>query len=84
MAVMKEDRLLQAVTETTAGRERDWARQVQTALAGVARALQHHTAAAELPDGIFAEVDLTRPTLTRRVAQLCREHGDFLKKLQAL
>jgi hypothetical protein len=84
MAAMKDDRLLQAVTEAIAGRERDWARQVQRALAGVARALQHHAAAADSPDGLFAEVDLTRPTLTRRVAELRREHGYFLQKVRAL
>jgi hypothetical protein len=81
---MKDDRLLQAVAEAIPGRERDWARRVRAALAGIERALQHHAAVAESPDGLFTGVDLTRPTLMRRVTELRREHGHFLKEVHAL
>jgi hypothetical protein len=81
---MKDDHLLQAVAEVIPGRERDWAERVRGALAGIERALRHHVADAESPEGLFTGVDLTRPTLVRRVSELRREHGDFLKEVRAL
>src|ERR1700730_13227154 len=78
------DRLRRAVAADAPGREREWAETVESALALVEKSLRQHLVVAEAPDGLFAEVDATRPTLTRQVDELCSEHGNYLKQVLAL
>jgi hypothetical protein len=78
------DRSRQALAADVPGHEREWAEKVEAALAGVEQALRQHMAVAATPDGVFAEVDDTRPTLARQADVLCQEHGDLLKQVLAL
>jgi hypothetical protein len=78
------DRLHQALAADVPGQEREWAETVGAALAAVEKALRQHMAVAEAPDGVFAEVDVTRPTLARQADELCTEHGDLLEQVIAL
>ena len=89
--VRTEDILLPAIeqlepafAEPVAGRERDWAARVAQALTAAEAALRRHAAEAKNPDGLFAEVDLTRPSLTRQVSALRREHTDLVDQVRAL
>jgi hypothetical protein len=66
------------------GHEREWAQEVGIALTNVQQAMRLHAAAAEAPDGLFAKVDLTRPTLVRQVGKLRREHGELLERARSL
>jgi hypothetical protein len=66
------------------GREADWAAHVSRALDRLEKGLRQHIAGAEAPDGLLTEVDLTRPTLVRRVSDLRREHSEFLDRVIAL
>jgi hypothetical protein len=77
-------RLQQALACDVTGREREWAEQLGEALTWAERALQQHTTESESASGVFAEVDLTRPSLVRQVGALCREHGDLLERARAL
>ena len=90
MARAREDFLLDPIEQLTKallanapGRERDWAERLNQAVDGMQRALLQHNAAAESPDGMFTEVDLTRPTLLRRMNQLRQEHKMLLEQAQA-
>lgn len=77
----REDGLADAVTKLeaalatlTPGQERTWATGLEGALASLEEALKRHLEAAEGPDGFLVQVDLTRPSLTRKVGQLRAEH----------
>jgi hypothetical protein len=74
------EHLEQALHADVAGKERDWAEGVAGGLTHVVHALRKHATETENPSGLYAEVDLTRPTLARQVGELRREHGDFLHK----
>lgn len=74
----------QALADGAAGRERDWAEGVCRALATLEGAMWQHTVEADASNGLFAEVDLTRPTLARQVGVLRQEHSDFLQHASAL
>jgi hypothetical protein len=78
------ERFEQALADDAAGRERDWAEGVCRALATLEGALWQHTVEADASNGLFAEVDLTRPTLARQVGVLRQEHSDFLQQASAL
>jgi hypothetical protein len=79
------EQLESALAARAPGRERDWAGQVDAVLGGVQEALRRHVADAEAPNaGMFAEVDLTRPTLVRQVGTLRQEHTSFLERAKAL
>jgi hypothetical protein len=71
-------RLERALAAPVAGRERPWAVRLGSAVGELARALDAHTRDADAPDGVFTEVDLTRPSLVRQVGHLRREHTDLL------
>jgi hypothetical protein len=83
MSLPKDD-LSQALAQNIPGREGDWAGNLCVVLGNVERALRRHAAAAEAPDGLYADVDLTRPTLARRVAELRRQHAGFLDQVRSL
>jgi len=57
---------------------------MEVALSGVETALRRHINEAEDPDGLFAEVDATRPSLARQANGLCSDHGELLKQLLSL
>jgi hypothetical protein len=78
------ERLARVVDENFAGHEGEWADDVGKALSDLVQALRQHTAGAESPDGMLTEIDLTRPTLVRRVSALRREHADFLDETNRL
>jgi hypothetical protein len=74
------DRLEGALGSGVPGHEREWAEQVGGALAAVEVAVQQHAASVEAPDGMYAQVDLTRPTLARQVGELRQKHRDFVQQ----
>ena len=78
------DRLSHALGAEIPGRERTWAETLDEALAGVERALRHHMMTAQDPDGVFAEVDETRPSLARQAGQLRQDHDGLLGQCLAL
>ena len=78
------ENLNQAIHQEFAGRERAWVEGVSGALCGAQQALRQHGAVAEATDGLFAKVDLTRPTLARQAGQLRREHTDLVEHARAL
>jgi len=78
------DDLEQAVAGAVPGQERAWAERVGQSLARVEGVLRHHAAEAEAPAGLFARVDLTRPSFARQVGTLRHEHEDFLVRAAAL
>src|SRR5262249_13529305 len=46
--------------------------------------VQQHAASVEAPDGMYAQVDLTRPTLARQGSELRQEHKDFVQQASLL
>src|SRR5262245_20363736 len=84
LLVRATERLHQALGAQVPGREREWAEDVSGALTGLEALLRQHAAAAEAPDGLFAEIDLTRPTLVRRAGELRQEHGSLLEQTRGL
>jgi hypothetical protein len=76
------DRLDRALHVSVVGREREWSDSVAAVLDATAEALRQHREATESPDGLAAEVDLTR--LSRQVGELCQEHRDLGRQLAAL
>jgi len=78
------DRLEQVLGAPATGRERQWASRLAAALGAVVQGWVVHTAESESADGVFTEVDLTRPSLARQVGALCQEHGELLARATAL
>ena len=77
--------LQKTVSEEVAGQEQQWATRVSSALGHVERSLRQHTADAEAPAGLFAtEVNLTRPSLARKVGKLRRDHEEFSERAKTL
>ncbi len=74
------DRLEEALGSDVPGREREWGEQVGGALAGVEVSVRQHAASVEAPDGMYAQVDLSRPTLARQVSELRQEHRDLVQQ----
>src|SRR5262245_45112386 len=66
-----------SLNEVVPGRERAWAEGVGAALGRVEEVLRRHGPDAEGPAGLFAEVDLTRPSFVRVVSALRREHQEL-------
>jgi hypothetical protein len=79
--VLARDGLGQALAADVAGQERPWALAVAEALARVETALRQHRAVAKAPEGLFAMVDETRPTLARQADGLRGDHDDILQQV---
>jgi hypothetical protein len=77
-------RLEAALAAAAPGRESAWNARVLKDLGGVQECLARHVASAEAPDGLLAEIDLSHPTLARRVDRLRHEHADLLQQAGAL
>ncbi|MCI0461395.1 MAG: hypothetical protein L0Z62_30975 [Gemmataceae bacterium] len=78
------ERLKEALASEVVGRERAWAENLRSALATMEVALRQHAAEADAQDGLFAQVDLTRPTLVRQVGGLRQEHTELLAQAEAM
>ncbi len=76
-------RLEAALAAAAPGREQEWGARVRDDLRLVQEALERHITSAESFDGLFAEIDLT-PHLTRRVAQLRKNHVKLLQQVSNL
>lgn len=73
-----------ALAAAAPGREHPWNDRVRENLSEVQAALERHVSSTEGDDGLFAEIDLTRPTLVRNVERLRREHVDLTQQAEAL
>lgn len=73
-----------ALAAAAPGREHCWNERVRENLSGVQAVLERHVASAEEDQGLFAEIDLTRPTLVRCVERLRREHVDLVQQAESL
>jgi hypothetical protein len=78
------ERLAQALAADFPGREAAWATGVDNALDALEQALRQHTVGAEAAHGLLTEIDLSRPSLVRRVSELRRQHSDFQEQTVAL
>src|SRR6266571_4259670 len=81
--------LQQVLAQGFPGRERDWAERVAAGLDAVEGALGQYAGLSETPDGVFAAVDLQRPTFLRqmnglrlRLTDLLREVGDLRERVR--
>jgi hypothetical protein len=78
------ERLQSALAVPAPGREREWAETVNNAVAVVERALRQHHAIGRDANGLFAEVDETRPTLAREAMEVRQDHDVLLERCLAL
>lgn len=78
------ERFEHAAAAPAPGRERDWAAGLDAALASLQDTFPRHLETAEGPDGLFTEIDLTRPSLTRKVGQLRTEHRSLPETVGSL
>lgn len=73
-----------ALTTAAADGEPRLSQQLAGMLNGVAVALAEHVASTENPDGLFADIDDTWPTMAYHIERLRREHSELLQKTRAL
>lgn len=66
------------------GREAEWFKQAALELDKVGACLTVHRAAAEAPNGMYANVDMTRPSLVRIVGKLKADHQEFSDLIEQL
>jgi hypothetical protein len=78
------EHLHQALVAGVSGREREWLTELEAALARIETALRQHRDANQAPDGALAEVDETRPTLSRQADGLRDDQDDLLIQFLAL
>ena len=78
------ERLESTLPAVPVGYERTWAQKVGGALEAVEQDLREYTAESGASDGPFSEVDLTRPSLVRRVSALRRELAVEVGEARAL
>ena len=76
--------LEQVLSEPHSGRERDWADRVADALGAFEAGLRQHECLAGTPNGLFAGVDLGRPTFIRQMNGLRLQIADFLREVREL
>jgi len=82
--LLRVRQLERGIAARASGREREWAEEVGTALDKILAALRKHSREMDAPDGTFAEVDLTRPTLARQAGELRDDQEMYLEHAQAL
>jgi CheY-like chemotaxis protein len=78
------ERLEAALAAKAPGRERDWLKEVGTALTGLEGVLQRQAAQRGAAEGLFCEIDLTRSSLVRLAAELRQTHTDLLGQSRVL
>jgi two-component system cell cycle response regulator DivK len=78
------ERLEQTLSARVPGRERNWCKQLRSALMRLEDVLGQQAALMETAEGLFAGADLCRPTLARKVAALCKEHSALLERTRTL
>jgi hypothetical protein len=78
------EELKQALVEEVPGREREWAGTIGRAIGHLTEALVRRQMTAATPDGLFAQVDVTRSTLARQVGALRQQLGQLLEQARAL
>jgi hypothetical protein len=71
-------RLEVALETALPGHVRAWKKRIAGDLRLIRNALEQHIASVEGRDGLFTEVDRSRPSLAHRVARICREHFELL------
>jgi hypothetical protein len=72
-----------ALAAAAPGRELPWNERVHECLSGVQAVLERHVTSFKEKHSLLALIDLTRPTLVRRVERLRREHVDLLQQADA-
>jgi hypothetical protein len=77
-------RLERALAAKTAGREYQWSASVADALAQMQQEIQRKRAETATPDKLAEEIDMTRPSLVRRVEALHRDFADCLERATSL
>jgi hypothetical protein len=78
------DRLEAALAEPASGREPAWQALALRACREVGEALVEHHTPDELPGGLYAETDITRPTLVRRMERCQREHAALVQQVRSI
>src|SRR5215471_6382590 len=78
------DELQQVLAQGYPGRERDWAERVAAGLNTSEEALSQYAFLSETPDGVFAAVDLQRPTFIRQMNDLRLRLTDLLREVRNL
>ncbi|GIW82178.1 MAG: hypothetical protein KatS3mg105_3985 [Gemmatales bacterium] len=78
------EKLQAALSAAASGREAQWAKRVEKELRAVHDLLRAHVQQAERTDGLLATIDLTRPTLMRRVEALKAAHQEMTKEAAEL
>jgi len=76
--------LRHALASDFPGRERQWAQSVGEALTRIGKTLGQNLELAKAHEGPLAEVDDTRPTLSREADALCMEQDELLGQIVAL
>lgn len=71
-------RLDLALLTALPGHIRAWKKRVGGDLRLIQEALEQHIASVEAADGLFVEIDKSRPSLAHQVARICREHFELL------
>jgi hypothetical protein len=82
--VLSLESVRQALAADVPGHERQWTEAVLTALFRLEIRLRQHLTGVAAPDGVFAEVDETRPTLARKKTDLHRLCQRLLEKCVSL
>ncbi len=78
------ERLDKTLAAEVPGREAKWCKQLSGALTHLEDALRREAAQWQGEDGWLAGMDLTRPTLARRVAWFRRDHNGLLEQTRIL
>jgi CheY-like chemotaxis protein len=84
MLIRGIERLHKTLAAEVPGRESKWCKQLSGALNNVEDALRRKAAQWQGDDGSLAGMDVTRPTLARRIAWFCREHNGLLEQTRIL
>src|SRR5881409_822412 len=81
---VRVDELQQVLAQGFPGRERDWAERVAAGLDAIEVAMGQYAGLSETADGVFAAVDLQRPTFFRQMNDLRLRLIDLLRDVRDL